>query len=104
MKQTMRRLAGWRGLGDYQYTERYRAADLVKSLFATSCTVLPRPTYLSNADDPATAYHPHKGFNWRAFRRTLGERCVIQRTRFSPFGWSRGLASSQAWFVCRPRG
>jgi hypothetical protein len=47
-------------------------------------------------------YHSHYGFNWRTLRETVREHLVVESTHFSPLGFTRGLASSQAWFVCRP--
>lgn len=68
-------------------------------LIAGENTVIERPTYSS----PTGSFHNHKGFNWRALRRRIGQVLNVERTMFSPLGFAGGLVSSQAWFICRPR-
>jgi 2-polyprenyl-3-methyl-5-hydroxy-6-metoxy-1,4-benzoquinol methylase len=97
LKQAARRVAGWRKLGDYAYAERYTLGELMKMTFATRHTRISRPAYTSGA----FRSHGHKGFNWRALRAQLAQTFSVSSTEFSPFPWSRGLISSQAWFVCR---
>lgn len=99
-KQLMRRIAGWRSIGDYKYNDRYSSRELLQMLFATRRTAIERPVYGTGAE----AYHSHKGFNWRALRDEVSGTFKIQRTIFSPLGALRGYFSSQAWFVCAPRG
>jgi SAM-dependent methyltransferase len=100
IKSIVRRLAAWRGLSDYRHYETYSFRDALRMIFARSSTELERPTY----GGPEAAYHSHFGFNWRALRRRAGEHLTIERTLFSPLGMLGGWASSQAWFVCRPKG
>ncbi|MBC8106762.1 MAG: class I SAM-dependent methyltransferase [Anaerolineae bacterium] len=99
LKQMMRRIAGWRKLGDYAGSERYTVAEITKMTFAGSHTQIVRPAYSS----PDGAFHAHKGFNWRRLRERLRESFTIRQTRFTPFAWSGGLISSQAWFICGHR-
>jgi 2-polyprenyl-3-methyl-5-hydroxy-6-metoxy-1,4-benzoquinol methylase len=100
LKQLTRRVAGWRRLGDYRYNERYSAAELVKMVFASGTTTIARPKYYGEPGNEKSAYHGHKGFNWRWLRRKLQDYLMVAETRFSPLAWSRGMLSSQAWFIC----
>jgi hypothetical protein len=94
----MRRLLGLARVGDYQYTEPYSVQDLARMVLADETTSIDRPVY-----DGEPRFYTHKGFNWRALERRLREDFVVESRRFSPLPWSRGLVSSQAWFVCRKR-
>lgn len=101
-KQVVRALAGWRGLGDYKYRERFTFTELWKMVFAGERTTIERPVYQGNfGPDRPHAFHGHKGFNWRASRVRLREQFEICQTLFSPLGWTGGYLSSQAWFVCK---
>jgi SAM-dependent methyltransferase len=99
-KQIVRTLAGWRGLGDYKYNERYTIYELFRMVFAGERTAIPRPLY---PNGNGSGFHPHQGFNWRTLRMRLREHFNIQQTRFSPLGWLGGYFSSQAWLICEPR-
>ena len=96
IKQILRRIAGWRRLGDFRYNETYRINEVLKMVGATRRTKIPRPIY-----GELPGYHGHKGFNWRALRERLKESFVIEKTSFTPVGWFDGFIASQAWFVCR---
>jgi|ERR1019366_2887607 SAM-dependent methyltransferase len=98
-KQTVRRVLGARKVGDYQWTERYGLLQLMKMVFARENTAIPRPVH----SDGRLKWHTHFGFNWRALARSIERRFVVEDLRFTPLGWTREFASSQAWFVCRPR-
>lgn len=98
VKAVARRRAARRGLTDYQFYERYAWRDAARMVFAGPGTAIPRPAYQS-ADGP---FHSHYGFNWRRLLRQVRGRFGAVRTTFSPLGWLGGLASSQAWFECRP--
>lgn len=101
LKQTIRRIAGWRGLGDYRYNERYTLGELLRMTFATSRSAIRRPLY-DNA--PALPpFHAHKGFNWRALRVRIARDFALRRTCFSPFRLTGPFLNSQAWFICAPR-
>jgi hypothetical protein len=101
-KQVVRRIAGWRGIGDYRWTERYAPGELLRMLCATASTAIPRQHHeLRFPDGSTTRGYAHKGFNWRALRRQLGGCLRVDRTLFSPLGWTKGFLSSQAWMICR---
>jgi len=103
-KQVVRRVAGWRGLGDYKYRETYGTREFWKMIFAREQTAIPRPVYrVDMVGGPAISYHGHKGFNWRALRRRLRGYFRVEETRFSPLSRLGGYFSSQAWFICKPR-
>lgn len=98
IKYIVRTTAARRGLCEYAGYEAYSIRDAWKMTFASRRTEIARPVY-GAADAP---YHSHYGFNWRRLRTTIARTLVIERTLFSPAGWSRGWLSSQVWFVCRP--
>jgi hypothetical protein len=101
-KQLIRRVAAWRGLGDYRYLETYKLGELCTMVLANKSTSIPRPLY--RADESIGAFYGHKGFNWRAFRVHLQQRFALERIYFSPVGWLCGYLSSQVWFVCKLAG
>ncbi len=96
IKQTARRIAGWRKLGDYAHTSRYTWPELRAALFAGDQQHMPRPMYGQDTPNP---YHEHKGFNWRVLRREIAQRFRIERTLTSPLSWPGTQFSSQIWFV-----
>jgi SAM-dependent methyltransferase len=100
LKQAARRVAGWRGIGDYPGTSPYTAVEYVASLFAGSRQHLKRPIY--GVDGP-TPFHDHKGFNWMALRDRLEHRFVLERTLASPVAWVGPHLGTQAWFVMHKR-
>jgi SAM-dependent methyltransferase len=99
-KKAVRTLAGWRGLSDYATYERYSWSNTWRMVTAGKRTKLERPAY----GEPGAQCHSHYGFNWRAMRERVRGAFVLERTYFSPLGWLGGAASSQAWFISRPRG
>jgi SAM-dependent methyltransferase len=98
-KQMIRRLLGARKLGDYEWTERYSLRAMVRMLFADQHSTIDRPFY----GDGQRTWHSHFGFNWRALKSKVESRFVLVERTFSPLAWTRGFASSQVWFICRPR-
>jgi SAM-dependent methyltransferase len=98
-KYVIRKIAAWRGLGDYRYYESYSLRNGLRMLFASSRTDVSRPVY----GRPGEEYHSHYGFNWRRLRRQVSQALIVERTLFSPLGLLGGWVSSQAWFVCRPK-
>jgi SAM-dependent methyltransferase len=100
VKQVARRIAGWRGLGDYPGTTPYTLRELWGGLRAGVHQHISRPIH--RAPD-GTYFHCHKGFNWRAFQVRLARWFAVERVTASPPGLPPALAS-QIWFVAaRPR-
>jgi SAM-dependent methyltransferase len=96
VKQAARRIAGWRGIGDYPGTSPYNLREYGASVFAGSTPHLTRPVY--GGDTP---FHDHKGFNWMALRDRLARRFVIDRVEASPLPWLGPRLATQVWFVAR---
>ena len=96
MKQAARRVAGWRGIGDYPGTSPYNWREYCAGLFAGSKPHLPSPVY-----GGATPCHDHTGFNWMALRDRLARRFVIDRVVASPLRWLGPHLATQVWFVAR---
>ena len=97
VKQAVRTVAGWRGIGDYPGVTPYSWADYWKSLFATSRQHLPRPVHFS----PRGPSHDHKGFNWKILGETIRKYVRIEEVLGSPLGWLPVALASQVWFVAR---
>ena len=102
-KETIRTIAGWRGLGTYKFKEHYRALELIKMAFADETTTIVRPRYPEMIEGKQAFYHGHKGFNWRTLRERVKRTFEVEQTLFSPCGWSLGHLSSQAWLVARKK-
>ena len=66
IKQAARRIAGWRGLGDYKYTSAYTLREYCASLFPGKRQHITRPIYKGGDEH---AFHDHKGFNWKVSAR-----------------------------------
>jgi 2-polyprenyl-3-methyl-5-hydroxy-6-metoxy-1,4-benzoquinol methylase len=104
LKEAVRTVAGWRGLGNYRTKETYSLRELTRMVFAGEGTSFPRPSYESEfVPGLKSTSYGHKGFNWKALRKRLREDFVVESTRFTPLGWSGGLLSSQVWFTCRAK-
>jgi 2-polyprenyl-3-methyl-5-hydroxy-6-metoxy-1,4-benzoquinol methylase len=99
-KQLARAMAGWRGLGDYQYRERYSAREILRSVAGAA---VPRMAFEGNGPDGPYRYYGHKGFDYRDVARELAERFTIAERLFSPMPWLGPVLNSQVWFVCVPR-
>ncbi|MFY9574693.1 MAG: hypothetical protein WAV20_25105, partial [Blastocatellia bacterium] len=100
VKQAIRRIAGWRGVGDYPGTSPYTMREYWTSLFADSKKRIERPIHWG-AD--GSGVHDHKGFNWMALRELLARRFVLERTLASPITWLTPHLASQVWFVARKK-
>jgi len=100
VKQSVRRVAGWRGIGDYPGTSPYTPAEYVASVFAGRRPHIERPVY---GTDGPTPFHDHKGFNWMALRDRLAARFVVERTSASPLAWLGPHLGTQVWFVMRKK-
>jgi hypothetical protein len=98
-KQVVRRIAGWRRLGDYAYTSRYTWSECLRSVFAGSRQHMERLVLDKERDGVGS--HDHKGFNWRALRAKLARRIPIERTFGSPISALPPDLGSQAFFVAR---
>jgi SAM-dependent methyltransferase len=101
VKQIVRRIAGWRGLGDYPGTASYSVHELRVSLFAGRRARVVRPVY---KDESGMPFHDHKGFNWAVLRDQIGRRFDIVRTFSAPFEWLPPQFATHVWFLARPRG
>jgi SAM-dependent methyltransferase len=98
LKQMARRVAGWRGIGDYPGTSPYTIREYVASVFAGAAPHIARPVYNAGGDAP---FHDHKGFNWRVLRDRLAARFAIEQIVASPLSWLGPSLATQIWFVAR---
>ena len=98
VKQLVRRVAGWRGVGYYPGTTGYTPRELLTSVLAGSTPHIPRPVFTR---EDQTTFHDHKGFNWKALRSMLAARFDLVRTLTSPVSWLGPQLSTQIWFVAR---
>jgi SAM-dependent methyltransferase len=96
VKQVVRRVAGWRGIGDYPGTSSYTWREYGASVVAGPTLHLARPVYGGHMP-----YHDHKGFNWMTLRQHLSKRFVIDRVVASPLPWLGPHLATQVWFVAR---
>jgi len=96
VKQAVRRVAGWRGIGDYKWTSAYTWRELAAGVFAGRRPHLVRPVYHGSTGVP---FHDHKGFNWKAFADRLSARFAIERVAASPIAWLGPSLAMQVWFV-----
>lgn len=95
MKQAMRRIAGWRGIGDYPGMAPYTWGELCRSVLAGRAQHLPRPVHRSSEGSEG---HCHKAFNWRVVERMLRERFTLRKRITTPWRWMPPGLSSQVWF------
>jgi SAM-dependent methyltransferase len=100
VKQTVRCVAGWRGIGHYPGTTPYAWRELAASVFAGPQPHVRRP--LHHAADGST-FHDHKGFNWMVLREKLAARLVIEAVASSPVRALPPHLASQVWFLARTR-
>jgi len=100
VKQMIRRIAGWRGLGDYPGTSPYNLREYWVSVFAGCRQQIVRPIH---RDGDGGYFHDHKGFNWMVLREALARRFYIERTIGSPLTWLPPHLSSQVWFLARKK-
>lgn len=98
LKQAARRVAGWRGIGDYPGTSPYTLNEYWWSVWAGDAQHLQRPIF-TGAN--GSTFHDHKGFNWMALRNTLTTRFALEATVASPIRWLGPHLATQVWFVLR---
>ena len=98
VKQAVRRVAGWRGIGHYPGTTGYTALELGKSVLASSTQHIERPIFTRQ---DGSLFYDHKGFNWKVLKVALAKRFNIVRTLTSPIGWLGPQASTQVWFIAQ---
>ncbi len=94
-KQAVRRVAGWRRIGDYASTLPYTWGELAQSVFAGPEQHIQR---VLHPGDNGMNYHCHKGFNWMNLRERIARRFVLDRISASPIEWLSPHLASQAWF------
>jgi hypothetical protein len=97
VKQTVRRVAGWRKIGHYPGTTSYGWAELFPTVFAGPRQHVVRPVF----DVGAGPFHDHKGFNWMVLRDRLKRQFVLERVLASPFPRLGPFFATQVWFICR---
>ncbi len=98
VKQIVRRVAGWRGIGDYPGIAPYTWREYARSVLAGSSQHIVRPVHPAANE---TGGYCHKGFNWGVLRAALGNRFAIEQTISSPLTWLPPGLGSQVWFVLR---
>lgn len=101
VKQAVRRIAGWRGVGHYPGTTGYTVVELLRSVLAGSSQHITRP--VMTRDDGSTC-HDHKGFNWRVLRAMVDARFDLVRESTSPVAWLGPQLGTQRWLIARKRG
>ena len=103
VKQVARRIAGWRGVPDYRYSERYTWLELARMTIGPRHRRIARPVYGGTARGSAHEYHGHKGFDWCALEAEARTLFLIDERRYSPLAIFGPFLNSQAWLICRPR-
>jgi SAM-dependent methyltransferase len=100
VKQLVRRVAGWRGVGHYPGTTGYTFLELLRSVCARSTQHITRPVITR---DDGTTFHDHKGFNWRVLRTLVRERFDLSRESTSPVEWLGPQLGTQRWLIAKKR-
>ena len=98
LKQVVRTIAGWRGIGDYPGTDPYRWSEWGPSLFAGPRQHIDRPVHRAASGPP---FHDHKGFNWMVLRDDVARLFVLEAVLSSPVSSLPPHFGTQAWFVAR---
>jgi SAM-dependent methyltransferase len=100
VKQVVRRIAGWRGIGHYPGTTGYGPMELLRSVCAGSGQHITRPVF---AHPDGGTFHDHKGFNWRVLRSLIAARFDVIQETTSPVGSLGPQLGTQRWFIARKR-
>jgi SAM-dependent methyltransferase len=98
VKQAVRCVAGWRGIGDYPGTSPYTFREYWQRVIAGERQHIERPLCGTDGQAP---FHDHKGFNWMALRARFRRRFVLERTLASPLPWLGPHLATQVWFELR---
>ncbi|MCC7373824.1 MAG: methyltransferase domain-containing protein [Verrucomicrobiales bacterium] len=94
IKQAVRTINGWRGVGDYPGTTPYTWLELWKAVWAGETQHIERPLHQSAY---GTRLHDHKGFNWKLLRAKMRRRFAVGEVRTSPVPWLPPFVASQVW-------
>jgi cyclopropane fatty-acyl-phospholipid synthase-like methyltransferase len=97
VKQTVRRIAGWRKIGHYPGTSSYSMVEMASGIFAGATQHVCRPIF----DTGAGPFHDHKGFNWMVLKERLQQDFIVERVLASPFPWLGPHLATQAWLIAR---
>jgi SAM-dependent methyltransferase len=100
VKQVARRVAAWRGMGDYPGSAPYTWREYARSLTAGRAQHITRPLHQPQSAFP---FHCHKGFNWRVLRDALAASFIVEKMVSSPVRWLPPGWGSQVYFVLRNR-
>lgn len=100
VKQATRRVAGWRGIGQYASTSGYTWDEYRASLFPGRRQHIVRPVYQADTPHP---FHDHKGFNWRVLQDQLAAWFEIEQVIASPVPLLGPHLATQVWFQGRKR-
>jgi SAM-dependent methyltransferase len=100
VKQIVRRIAGWRGVGHYPGTTGYSWLELLRSIFAGAAQHITRPVI---AGEDGSTFHDHKGFNWRMLRGLISAEFDLARESTSPVEWLGPQLGTQRWLIARKR-
>jgi SAM-dependent methyltransferase len=100
VKQMVRRIAGWRGVGHYPGTTGYTFLEMVRSVLARSTQHIARPVI--TREDGST-FHDHKGFNWRVLRGLVAAQFDLVREATSPVEWLGPQLGTQRRLIARKR-
>ncbi len=101
VKQMARRIAGWRGLGDYPGFDPYTWSELFRGLVAGSSQHIRRPIHRNEAGGYES--HDHKGFNWRYLKSLLEENFTVTAIHGTPLQWAPIGFCSQVWMIAQPK-
>ena len=101
VKQAARRVAAWRGVGDYANTGGYTLREYIASVFAGRSQHLVRPIF--NEGGAGVPFHDHKGFNWRSLGDRLARCFDVESVIASPFPALGYQFATQVWFVGRKK-
>lgn len=101
IKQMARRIAGWRGLGDYPGFDPYTWGELLRGVFAGSRQHIKRPVHRN--ESAGYVSHDHKGFNWRYLKSLIENKFVVKSIQGTPISWAPIGCCSQVWIIASPK-